>query len=107
MVFHGRGFGLRIGQHAARWVNDGGSGARCLPFLGCDIGQRMLPVVLHAMGEHQGFLLEIALDLIAQGALPCGTDGHLDRDGSGADHEQEDQHQLEEYPPSQRPTSKR
>ena len=59
------------------------------------------------MGEHQGFLLKIALDLLAQGAFPDSVHGYLQRDRGGANHQQKHKHQFNEDAASQRATSKR
>jgi hypothetical protein len=107
VILHGAGIGFRIGQHLPGGIDDGGAGSRRLALLGGNVGQGVLPVRLHAMGEHQGFLFEIALDLLAQGALPDLVHGQLQRDRGYANHQQKHKHQFKEDATSQRATSKR
>jgi hypothetical protein len=59
------------------------------------------------MGEHQGLLFEIALDLLAQRTFPDLVHGQLQRDRGDANHQQKHKHQFEEDATSQRATSKR
>jgi len=66
-----------------------------------------LPVRLDAIGEHQRFLCEIALDLLTQRAFPDPVHGQLQGDGGCPNHQQKHKHQFEEDATSQRATSKR
>ena len=107
VILHRARIGFRIGQHLAGGIDDGGAGSRRLALLGGNVGQGVLPVRLHAIGEHQGFLFEIALDLLAQGAFPHPVHGQLQRDRGYANHQQKHNHQFHEDAASQRATSKR
>ena len=77
LILHRAGIGLRIGQHLAGWIDDGGAGSSRLPFLRGNVGKGVLPVRLHAISEHQSFLFEIALDLLAQSTFPDLVHGQL------------------------------
>ena len=65
VIFHGMRITLGIGQHFTGGIDDGCPRPRRLRFLRGDVGQGVLPISLHALREHQGLLVQIALDLRA------------------------------------------
>ena len=107
VVFHRARIGLGIGQHFAGGIDDRSSGPGCLALLRSDVGQGVLPVVLHAVSEHLDLLRQVAFDLLPQGALPYFLDSPIQSHRGDGDHHQKHEHQLEEDATSQRGTSKR
>ena len=65
-------FGIR--EDFAGRVDDGCPCARRLSRLGGNVSQGVQAIGLHALGEHQRLLLEVALDLLAESSFPefCG-----------------------------------
>ncbi|OLC96733.1 MAG: hypothetical protein AUH86_09075 [Acidobacteria bacterium 13_1_40CM_4_58_4] len=96
VVFHGGGVGLGVSQNLALHVNDGGACPGRLSFLRNNIPQGVLAAVaVDAVGEHGRLLPEIALDFLAERALPGAADGKVEGHCGRRDHQREGRQQFE------------
>src|SRR5438309_11409760 len=62
VILHGVGIGLRIGEHSAGGVDDGGASSGGLTFLGGDLSEGMGFIGFDAVSEQESLLGQIALD---------------------------------------------
>ena len=96
VVLHVVGIGLRIGEHSAGGVDNGGASSGGLTFLGGDLGEGMGFIGFDAVSEQESLLGQIALDFGAQGGFPSVADDDVEDGGSGGNDDEKNGEQLEE-----------